>query len=223
MEAILPAAGLATRMRGLPKFLLPCEGTFETLIERHIRNLLDRVDRIWIPTRPQHAALLELLEIPSEKVVLLSLSTATMSETVIRVMSVSSSNNFCVFMPDTYFLGQLPYSSLCEPSTLKLALWEIRPEQKGKLGQVRFNSQTGLVEDTRDKDPLCDFNHSWGAMSFSREAASLLSPEDPHTGYMINPALELGLEVSAEVFQGMYFDCGTPSEYFSLASKLAPG
>ena len=220
MDAILPAAGLASRMRGLPKFLLPCEGSYETLIERHIKNLIGMVDRIWIPTRPQNAALLELLDIPSERVVLLSLSTETMSETILRVLQVSSAENFSLFMPDTYFLGELPYEEMCIPSELKLALWRIRPEQAGKLGQVKFDPVTKAIQDSQDKNPECDYVHSWGAMSFSRESSKFLDPRSPHSGYMINPAIRSGVEVTGTVMHGEYFDCGTPAEYFALAKRL---
>lgn len=220
MDAILPAAGLATRMRGLPKFLLPCDESYETLIERHVRNLIDRVDRIWIPTRPQNAALLEILKIPSEKVVLISTTTQTMSETVLRVMQVSSAEHFTLYMPDTYFWGEAPYESLCKPHELKLALWKIRENQLGKLGQVRFNSKTNAVTDSQDKNASCVYPHAWGAMTFSRRAAGFLEPKTPHSGYMINPSIQAGLDVTGQVMDGEYFDCGTPSEYFSLTSKL---
>ena len=35
MNALLLAAGSATRMIDLPKFLLPCDNTFQALIEEH--------------------------------------------------------------------------------------------------------------------------------------------------------------------------------------------
>jgi len=53
MDAILPAAGLATRMHGIPKFLLPSSEEYDSLIGLHIDNLIKHCERIWIPTRPE--------------------------------------------------------------------------------------------------------------------------------------------------------------------------
>ena len=39
MDAILPAAGFALRMKGIPKFLLPSSVDYESLLETHISNL----------------------------------------------------------------------------------------------------------------------------------------------------------------------------------------
>jgi hypothetical protein len=38
VDLILPATGLANRMRGLTKFLLPIDNKYTTLIEYHINN-----------------------------------------------------------------------------------------------------------------------------------------------------------------------------------------
>ena len=121
----------------------PQNQRYLTLIERHISHLLEKVGQIWIPTRPQNAALLELLEVPGEKVVLLSVNSKTMSETVLRVLDVSSASHFSMFMPDTYCLGEQPYEFMIETSDLSLALWRIRQEQMGKLGQVNLDDATG--------------------------------------------------------------------------------
>ena len=37
MDVILPAAGLAKRMKGIPKFLLPANDEYETLLEIHLK------------------------------------------------------------------------------------------------------------------------------------------------------------------------------------------
>jgi choline kinase len=218
IDGILPAAGLATRMRGLPKFLLPCDDEYTTLIEKHVSSLLETCDTVWIPTRPEQTILLETLGISSDRVVVVPMTTATMTQTVLRLANISGASRFVMVMPDTHFVGEQPYQYLSEgKSDLNLACWKIRQEQLGKLGQVLIEGGThGKVLDSKDKDPNCAFPHSWGAMSFNRSILQLAVAEMPHTGYAINPALMAGKSVEGKVFSGKYFDCGTPREYLEL-------
>jgi CTP:molybdopterin cytidylyltransferase MocA len=46
LDGILPASGAATRMRGLAKFLIPCDDEYLSLLERHIENLMRHCDSI---------------------------------------------------------------------------------------------------------------------------------------------------------------------------------
>jgi len=62
MDAILPAAGLASRMRGIPKFLLPIDKAYISLLEVHISNLSDICERIYLPTRPELAPIIKSLD-----------------------------------------------------------------------------------------------------------------------------------------------------------------
>ena len=222
IDGILPAAGLATRMRGLPKFLLPGGGVDSpTLIERHISGMLEFCSTVWIPTRPEQIMLLDSLRIPSERVVLLPMSTVSMTETVMRVSNISGSSRFMMIMPDTFFAGETPYEFLASGNgPMTLACWNIRDEQKGKLGQVLLsNEPEGTVLSHKDKDPDCDFSISWGAMSLSKDILDYAKSEMPHTGYLIPKLLEKNLEIKARVIQGTYYDCGTPSEYISMLTK----
>lgn len=218
IDGILPAAGLATRMRGLPKFLLPCDDQYTTLIEKHVVSLLETCDTVWIPTRPEQTILLETLGISSDRVVVVPMTTDTMTQTVLRLTSISGATRFVMVMPDTHFLGEQPYRYLSEATgDLNLACWEIRKEQRGKLGQVLIESgPRGRVIESKDKDPNCEFRHSWGAMSFSRSTLEVADATMPHTGYFINPALAAGMSVEGSVLNGKYFDCGTPREYLEM-------
>ena len=223
MDGLIPASGATSRMRGIPKFLLPCDEEYLTLLERHIFNMLQHCKMIWIPTRPDLTILIESLGITSERVVVIPMATKSMTETILKIAAISSANEFMLCMPDTYFEGELPYENLgsleCD---LKLACWAIRPEQKGKLGQILFEAgnNPSKVIDSRDKDPDCMFEHSWGAMSFKRDVLKLGNPEMPHTGYLIKPAIEKRLIVDGFVVNGSYFDCGTPKEYLQMLKKV---
>lgn len=219
MDAILPAAGLASRMRGIPKFLLPCNDTYVSLVEVHIANLLEVCETVWIPTRPESVPLLASLGIAQERVVILPLTTATMTETVMRVINLSSAAVFQLVMPDTFFAGELPYGLLNRaPACADVACWPIRDGQRGKLGQVRISTD-GRVLEMQDKDPHCPFPHAWGALTFSRALVPHMRSSDPHVGYALATAVAEGGPVTAFVVDGRYYDCGTPAEYLEMLNQ----
>lgn len=219
MDAILPAAGRATRMRGIPKFLLPCDIDYKTLIEVHIENLLEICDEIWVPTRPEQVLLIESLGIESDRVIILPMQTQTMTETVLRCSRVSRASNFILAMPDTYFFGQLPYRLLStETNLVDLACWKIRQSQKGKLGQVK--TVGNQVVEIVDKDPNCEFDLAWGALTFNVNLLSYADMSDPHIGYAVKKALADTQLIDAKVIDGSYYDCGTPTEYLELLRRV---
>ena len=222
MDAIIPAAGLATRMRGIPKFLLPCDDSYTTLIEQHIGHLLEVCETVWIPTRPELVLLLDSLGLAKDRIVILPMQTENMTQTVTKVLSVTKNQYFQLIMPDTYFFGEKPYSQLSDkPQLADLACWTIRSEQKGKLGQVKL-SEDRIVEDIQDKDLNCDYPIAWGALTFSRELLDYSKASDPHIGYALKNALSSPVEVTGKVMSGKYFDCGTPSEYLSMLQEVLP-
>jgi len=232
VSAILPASGSATRMRGLPKFLLPCDKDYVSLLERHIENFLEFCETVWVPVRPDLVPIVESLKIPEERVVILTMTTQSMTETVRRVVELSSGNRFVLAMPDTFFYGELPYQHLVESKDpMSLACWRIRPEQYGKLGQVEIKSAKiphleselpleGFVTRAEDKNPECRFPYSWGAMAFDRAVMDFASDEMPHTGYLLPKILEKEIPIGAKVMDGEYFDCGTPSEYLAMLKRV---
>jgi hypothetical protein len=209
-------------MRGIPKFLLPCDNSYTTLIELHISQLLETCDTVWIPTRPELVLLLDSLGLAKDRVVVLPIQTENMTQTVMKVTKIAKTQHFQLIMPDTYFLGEKPYTLLnSTPDMVELACWSIRPDQKGKLGQVNIGDG-GVVLDMRDKDPNCDFPVSWGALTFSRDLLSYASTSDPHIGYAVRTALQGGSVIHARTMQGKYFDCGTPSEYLAMLQEVLP-
>lgn len=220
MDALVPAAGSASRMRGIPKFLLPCDTNYLTLIERHVSNLLEFCETVWIPTRPELVGLLDSLGLSRERTVILPMRTETMTETILRVLTISGAKEFQLVMPDTFFQGELPYRKLSELNSLaELALWNIRDEQKGKLGQVLVDESFNVM-DIKDKDPFCSFDLSWGALSFKRDLVGFMNPVDPHIGFSVKTALESGEKIDSFLVKGRYFDCGTPTEYLSMISEV---
>jgi hypothetical protein len=214
-------------MRGLPKFLLPCDTEYTTLLERHINSMLDYCEVIWIPVRSDFVPMVESLGISSERVVILTMDTKSMTETVRRVVDLSSGTRFFMAMPDTYFFGEQPYDYLAKSSApMTLACWKIRHEQFGKLGQVSFEEKTHgdpleglIVVGAEDKNPSCRFEHSWGAMAFDRKVIDYANDDMPHTGYLLPSLMENSIAITAKILNGEYFDCGTPSEYLEMLKK----
>lgn len=219
VHAILPAAGLATRMRGLPKFALPVSAEYETLLERHVRSALEVVDTVWVPTRPEHVALVRGI-VPDSRVVVIGMEKQSMSETVLTTAALSGADRYVLGMPDTYLLGESPYPYLAGSSTtLALAAWPIRENQRGKLGQLGVTN--GLVTDVVDKDPRCQHDLAWGAVGFHRSFLDHVVATEPHIGYAIPKLITTGVPVLT--MSGEYYDCGTPAEYFELLRRIGLG
>lgn len=215
MNAILPAAGSATRMRGLPKFLLPCDRSFETLIENHVKQLLLVSEVVWIPTRPEFEFLITALNFPEDRVRTVTMLTENMTQTVQAILEIDPSEHFELIMPDTYFQGDLPYSAMAnQPYIAHLACWTIRNDQKGKLGQVDLLGSE--VKNIEDKNPNCLFEHSWGALTFSRKLMDYAFHSDPHIGYAVKRAIQSGEKITGTAIKGKYYDCGTPDEFLQM-------
>lgn len=218
VNAIIPAAGSASRMRGMPKFLLPCDGAYKTLIENHVYQLLDISEIVWIPTRPEFEFLITALGFPQDKVRTVPMITDNMTQTIQRILEIDISEYFQLVMPDTYFKDSQPYLILNrQPEVADLACWLIRDEQKGKLGQVElYNSKLISIQ---DKNPHCLFDLSWGALTFSRKLMDFARSTDPHIGYAVESALKSGKTITGTTIRGKYYDCGTPEEYLSMLSE----
>jgi hypothetical protein len=204
--------------------LLPAGPDYVTLIERHISELLECCETVWIPTRPEQTILLETLGLSSDRVVIVPMTTETMTETVLRISGISGAERFLMIMPDTYFAGEKPYEYLSQSQAdMTLAAWPIRSDQLGKLGQVRISeTPEGIVTGAEDKNPNCKYPYSWGAMAFTKQILSFASTDMASIGNILPELLRAGVNVQARVFDGTYYDCGTPAEYVEMLTKALP-
>ena len=216
MQAILPAAGNAVRLRGLPKFLLPTESNAITLLEKHIELLDFYVEVIWLPVRADLASLVTDLNL-GEKVIPIPVRTKTMTETVLRIVELTQVTEFILGMPDTVFSKGNPYEKLISvrnssDADLVLSIWNTRAEQQGKVGSVKFDKNHKVLE---SKDKILDksYSHHWGAMYMNKKFIDLLNKEMPHPGYAINLAVDANLKNFVSLEEGEYYDCGTFDEY----------
>jgi len=220
MDAILPAAGSAERMSGIPKFLLPVADDYKSLLENHIENLSQYCEKIYLSTKPELVPIINSLNFDLKNIEVIEVQTKTMSETVLETLTYSSSDSFMMIMPDTYFLDGNPYRDLNKnPEVAELACWEIRDNQRGKLGEVEFDS-SGDITNIVDKKIDNGFQYAWGALTFSKKLIPFIDNKDPHIGYAIKNALKKKQKISGIKINGKYFDCGTPSEYVELLEEV---
>ena len=216
---LIPASGSAVRMRGLPKFLLPSGIEELSLLELHVKHVRDYADEVLIAVNPIFFQIVENANLNLLGARIVPLETRTMTETVLKLASISLGSRFTVIMPDTVFESNESYRFDDLNSDLDLSLWKIRRDQYGKLGQVSVASD-GRVLDCVDKNPECRYEFSWGAMTFNRKFLECLDIEFPHIGYGIVPALKAQLDVNSVVLPGRYWDCGTPIEYLRYLKTL---
>lgn len=223
MDILIPAAGQATRMRGLPKFLLPIDENYTTLLENHInniRNTLGNDNPILIGIRPDLLPIVRSLNIIAKNITFIEMVTSTMNETILNLTETSDSQHFQLIMPDTYFLGMQPYTQLeSNPELCDLAIWKIRDQQRGKLGEVKVD-ENNFLSSIVDKNPNTMFDYSWGSLTFSKKLFKYIKKEDPHIGYSVSSALNDKQQISTKFVDGKYFDCGTPQEYIELFREL---
>jgi hypothetical protein len=209
---LIPASGSAVRMRGLPKFLLPSGVENLSILELHLKQVEKYADEILIGINPIFLEIVVNAKLNLYGARIFPLETKSMTETVLRLVPLSSGSRFTLIMPDTVFESPESYNFAGLKSDLDLSLWRIRSDQYGKLGQVLI-SPDGKVLDCVDKNPDCKYELSWGAMTFSRKFLDHLHMDFPHVGYGIVPALKANMDVNGIILPGRYWDCGTPVEY----------
>lgn len=227
---VIPAAGKATRLDGLPKYLLPTGESFllDTLCQR-MKNA--GVDRILIAANPENRGVIERYA-PDECIVI-SINSRTMSETVLACQEFAGSNHVLFGMPDTWWQREEQlYKLLLDPlvkhkQPVSVAVWKARPEQTQKIGMVatatrKVDSRTILeITDVVDKPAKTDLTYGWGAMAWSVDFWKHINADDPHVGYAIQRALARGVMVEAIPCIGNYYDCGTRKEYFQAVRNFS--
>jgi len=217
MIGILPASGSATRLGGVPKFALPFNERGDTLLENQITLMKPFVQRIVVVTRERWVPMVSEL---NHEITIVIREPSTMSDAVRLVTDKFFDKNYLVGMPDTYFSGENPYAKLndlAQDIEVGLACWKISDELKGRVGQVDFNTSTGVVYGMEDKKSNCPFDYMWGAMRISYETMKKIVIDNPHPGIDVaNMMNSQGIQPKATLVQGRYFDVGTLSGYREL-------
>lgn len=195
---LIPAGGRATRMYGLPKYLLPTpDGTLlDVLRRRMVKAGIVHIDTIYDEG-------------------------ATVCEALIGAAMKWEKGNTIFAMPDTYWTDEITIEKLLvtlnKGADVAVGVWRIRPDQRGKLGMCitdRHHHLIGVI----DKDLDSPLEWAWGAIAWRPEFWDCIRAEDTHLGIALNRAIADGAKVQCVPMAGEYWDAGTPAEYFRLCS-----
>lgn len=220
MIGLLPAAGRATRIGGLPKWLLPVpEGS---LLALHVQRMTDAgTAKVAIGAGYHNSGL--ILQYAPAGTETYFVTSKTMNETVLKARRIAGDQPVLLGMPDTYWRAADVYTRLAQASVgsilATVAVWRIRPDQRGRVGQCAINP-IGRVVRMADKDADCAYPWVWGALIFQPGLWDYIKPEHPHVGYAVNAAVEAGECIMSEQIAGDYYDCGTSAEYFKLCATF---
>lgn len=220
IAGIIPAAGKAERLYGLPKMLLPVQGGHLLGILSE-RLLLAGASPLLIGTSEANELLIRRYALCSAQVY--RVQSRTMSETVLSARRFVGNAYAVMGMPDTYWddetiIPRLVASLRPGGPIVTAALWQVRPEQRGTLGQCQVdgNRIIGVV----DKNPACSWQWAWGALAWSPSFWDFMAPDYPHLGYALARAVLAGVQVHAVFAEGEYHDCGTLDGYARLCASM---
>ena len=219
LKTFLPAAGQASRMQGIPKFLLPLYEE-KTLLGFHLDNLLElKNNELVIGTSPQFFTNLKYIYNDQN---ILEIKSNSMVETVIK-LKLDKKRLSLVVMPDTYFsnyeiVNEMRQKLSSTDLDVVLGLWKIKNDQKGKLGQCIIEGEH--IKKVVDKDPNCVEDFFWGLIMWKPKFNDYISIGDPHFGVSLNRAIEEKLKIGFVKAKEQYFDCGTFDEYLKLVKSF---
>ena len=217
MLHIIPAAGKATRIGGIPKFLLPIDEK-KFLLDFHVNSvsLNNENLRKVIAVSKEFYETVHRMDFNAELVVV---ETKTMNETVLEVINLfPDEKNYLLTMPDTYFndadLVNKMYKQYQDNVEGTLGIWKILQNQKGKLGQCKINKSH--VINIKDKDVNCRYDYFWGAIMWNSTLNKYISKHDAHIGFMAEKSIDAKHLINFQKAQKKYFDCGTFESYKEL-------
>jgi UTP-glucose-1-phosphate uridylyltransferase len=215
---IIPAAGKATRIHGLPKYLLPVPGGY--LLER-------MAHRMGVPcvigANPDNYDLINACKPPNSTVY--SVNSRGMPETILAAREYAGDENVLVGMPDTYWTDETVFWYLTKflnrGAVCVAAIFHVSAEMASRLGVCIFRFESSLfLNDIEDKQPQTEARWVWGALAWSPEFWQYIYPEDAHLGVALQRALRQGLEIPLWGADGDYYDNGTSEDYFRCIREL---
>jgi hypothetical protein len=214
---LLPASGSASRIGGLPKFMLPVEDNF-SILQWHVSLMNEACDSVRVSTRECWMPLVMPLNLGADIYIK---EPSTMSDAVLE-MSRDRSDAVIVGMPDVYIHNSKNnfYKDMLESDgDIVLATWDYRHEtMRGKVGQVLVDSFSNVLQ-VVDKDPNCEFNQMWGAILF-RNGLERIDVDGASVLKDLNKWIADGVSVKAVTMSGEYIDSGTFEGLTYLYSKI---
>jgi NDP-sugar pyrophosphorylase family protein len=225
MIGLIPAAGHATRLHGLPKYLLPVPDGY--LLSALCRKMTQAgANHLLIGANEENYGLLRRYA-PGGAMIYV-VESATMNETLLAArerIDVNLEENVLFGMPDSYWGDERVYQRLQADLGLypfpiaAVAVWLMQPEQHGQLGSCEVSD--GEIVRIVDKSPDPRLRYAWGAVAFRPDFWQYIVPHEPHIGYALSRALVAGERVGSLIVEGHYHDCGTPDGYFTCIREVS--
>lgn len=218
---ILPVAGKATRIQGLPKYLLPVPGGY--LLERML-------SRMGVPccigANPDNAALLNSYKRPEDHVY--QVASATMCETILTARPLVGDETVLMGMPDTYWTDDSVFHRLRdyldEGYICALVVWTVSADMASRLGVCipipTHDNHTIFLDSIQDKQPQSSSKWVWGAMAWTVDFWQYIRPADVNPGSALNRALDADEAIPLYLASGAYYDNGIPDDYFRCIREL---
>jgi hypothetical protein len=214
---IIPLGGSASRMKNIPKYLLPCikgytllDNTIEIFNNNSIFDIIAGVSLM-------NSLILE----NNHKIDKIVVETKTMAETVHKLIHSNPiySDNYknILIMPDTFFQVKDEFARMkrmLNDYEIVVIIWKIKDYQIGKVGQCAIIDNE--IVDVIDKDINCTYPYFWGCIGWNSSMNQHIIPEWETIGNLIKRAIELNIRVGCIESEGYYYDCGTFDEYFKM-------
>jgi len=215
---ILPASGSASRLNGIPKFILPVsEG--QSLLQWHVDLMSRACSSVFIPTRQRWKVLVDDLMLNAN---IIEKEPSTMADAVLEITK-EVTDTVIIGMPDTYIHRAKSnfYSDLLtSDGDVVLATWDYAPQNmRGKIGQVLADDK-GNVLSVIDKDPDCDYPEMWGALLFRDGSINKIDPKGGSVLNKVNDWIAEGVSVKRVRMSGEYIDAGTVEGLVNLYTSI---
>lgn len=204
---ILPASGSASRLNGLPKFVLPVSDS-KSLLQWHVDLMTRACKSVTVSTRNRWIILVKDLMLNAN---ITEREPSTMADAVIK-MSMGVTDDIIIGMPDVYIHNSesnFYLDLLSSDGDVVLATWDYVPEtMKGKIGQV-LADDSGNVLSVIDKDPNCEYPEMWGALLFRNGTINKIDITGGSVLNKVNDWIAEGVCVKRVKMSGEYIDAGT--------------
>lgn len=216
INVIIPMCGTASRIGGIPKFLLPISND-KSLLLMLLEKIYKFGTNIFISTVPMYSEYVYNYTIKYKPHINI-LKTETMSETINKYNYLKFNKNFVniMIMPDTYISDNIPIKKIDDMINnnvdIVLCVWKISLIQRGKLGQCLLDENNNVVE-VIDKNKNCEYEYAWGILGWNYKYWDYIDDKKSHIGLSLNDAIKNNLTVKAIIMNGTYNDCGTLDEY----------
>jgi UTP-glucose-1-phosphate uridylyltransferase len=222
MVHILPAAGSASRIGGIPKFLLPIGFDSKPLLLLHTEVALNADLDVVIVTNPMLVDYVSqvIKNLRYENVRVIGFESKSMTDSIVKACaSLDDEQIVSVTMPDTY----MPKFTKKELFRLRefapsMSLIKATDDQFAKLGQVKLDREMNVSE-IIDKTPERLSQYAWTGFALKAKYLKSFPIAEATPGFQLARIAKSTSTMRAVTIDGEYFDCGTIAEYWQALGK----